>query len=93
MGMRRRIGTEDEPMLLRRLAHPIEHDAGPHRPEPFRRIDLDERLKYFDMSIMTATLQHWPARLVPPPRQVIGAPKRFAVSRDRLRSRPRDRAG
>ena len=32
------------------------------------------RLRYFEQSITTATLQHWPARLVPPPRERIGAP-------------------
>ncbi len=30
--------------------------------------------RYFDMSITTATLQHCPARLVPPPRESSGAP-------------------
>jgi hypothetical protein len=29
--------------------------------------------RYFDQSTTTATLQHWPARLVPPPRDSIGA--------------------
>ena len=29
---------------------------------------------YFDQSMTTATLQHWPARLVPPPRESTGAP-------------------
>ncbi len=29
---------------------------------------------YFVKSNTTATLQHWPARLVPPPRDSIGAP-------------------
>ena len=29
---------------------------------------------YFEKSMTTATLQHWPARLVPPPRERIGAP-------------------
>ncbi len=30
--------------------------------------------RYFDMSMITATLQHWPQRLVPPPRERTGAP-------------------
>src|SRR5437879_4832918 len=29
---------------------------------------------YFDQSITIAALQHWPARLVPPPRESRGAP-------------------
>ena len=29
---------------------------------------------YFEKSRMTATLQHWPARLVPAPRDSTGAP-------------------
>ena len=32
------------------------------------------RFMYFEKSRMTATLQHWPARLVPPPRGSTGAP-------------------
>ena len=32
--------------------------------------------RYFVKSRTTATLQHWPARLVPPPRASSGAPKR-----------------
>jgi hypothetical protein len=32
------------------------------------------RSQYFDQSITTATLHVCPARLVPPPREVIGAP-------------------
>ena len=31
------------------------------------------RARYFEQSSTTATLQHWPARLVPPPRGRIGA--------------------
>ena len=33
------------------------------------------RFRYFEQSNTTATLQHWPARLVPPPRARMGAPK------------------
>ena len=32
------------------------------------------RFRYFEKSMTTATLQHWPARLVPAPRGRIGAP-------------------
>ena len=32
------------------------------------------RLQYFAQSIITAVLVHCPARLVPPPRDTIGAP-------------------
>jgi hypothetical protein len=31
------------------------------------------RFRYFEKSIITATLQHCPARLVPPPREMTGA--------------------
>ena len=33
------------------------------------------RLRYFDQSMTTAVLQHWPARLVPPARERTGAEK------------------
>ncbi len=38
---------------------------------------------YFDQSITMATLQHWPARLVPPPRDSTGAPN-FRAGSNRL---------
>src|SRR5437764_467553 len=40
------------------------------------------RFRYFEQSMTSATLQHWPARLVPPPRMVMGAPKRRAAATD-----------
>ena len=48
------------------------------------------RFMYFEKSMMTATLQHWPARLVPAPRGRIGAPLR-GTPRSR-RPRPLRRA-
>ena len=41
---------------------------------------LTTRFMYFDVSRTTATLQHWPAKLVPPPRARMGAPKLRAIS-------------
>src|SRR5581483_22481 len=37
-------------------------------------------LQYFDQSITTAVFVHWPARLVPPPRDSTGAPHWRATS-------------
>ena len=37
-------------------------------------VDREDWLRYFDKSITTATLQQLPVRLVPPPRERIGAP-------------------
>ena len=41
---------------------------------------------YLEKSITTATLQHWPARLVPVPRPVIGAPSFRHISTARTTS-------
>ena len=73
--VRGRIGSERELMRLGGVAQRIEHDA---------RLDAREsrwtgsisriRFMYFVKSSTTATLQHWPARLVPAPRGRTGAP-------------------
>ncbi len=47
---------------------------------------LTTRLQYFDQSSTTASLVHWPARLVPPPRESTGAAV-LAADRYRLDGR------
>ena len=62
-------GPKVRPCALRRVAQVVEHDARLDARE-LRAPDRSPamRCRYFDMSSTTATLQHWPARLVPPPR-------------------------
>ena len=56
------------------VAQRVEHDAGLDAGELLRRVELQDACMYFEKSRTTATLQHWPARLVPPPRESTGAP-------------------
>ena len=54
--------------------------AGSTRASRFVASISSTRCMYFEKSMTTATLQHCPARLVPPPRDRIGAPNRRAHS-------------
>ena len=68
-------GAEREAVLLGGVAQVVEHDArlDARAPAPSGSSST-MRFRYFDMSRTTATLQHWPARLVPAPRGRMGAP-------------------
>ena len=62
-------GPKVRPCCLGRVAQVVEHAARLHAREacgPGRA--RASRCRYFEKSMTTATLQHWPARLVPPPR-------------------------
>ena len=83
--VRGRVGAEGEVMSLRRVAQVVEHDAGLHARQLLSGSSSTMRFMYFEKSSTTATLQLWPARLVPPPRESTGAPWR-RQSGDRLRS-------
>ena len=76
MVVRRRVGREGQVVLLgRRRAGRRAPTPGCDPRELARRGRSRGRwFRYFEQSITTATLQHWPARLVPPPRERIGAP-------------------
>ena len=54
-------------------AQHIEHRPGSTRANR-RRVELEDAVQVLRQSITTATLQHCPARLVPPPRERMGAP-------------------
>ena len=76
-----RIGAEGQAVLLR--AHRAAHRT--RRPARRGRSDCDAsmsstRLRYFEVSITTATLTHWPFCEVPPPRIRIGASCRRQIS-------------
>ena len=71
----RGVRPEGEFVLLGRAAQEIEHAARLHpRPLVVRGRVRGCLRMYFEKSRTTATLQHWPARLVPPPRPRTGAP-------------------
>ena len=65
---------------------------GSTRAERASRSISSTRFMYFEKSITTATLQHWPARLVPPPRAEDRARRSGGRARPRRRRRRR-RAG
>lgn len=59
-------------MLLRGVAQIVEDRARFDPPELLRRVDFQDAVQIFDMSIMIDTLQHCPQRLMPQPRPVMG---------------------
>ena len=73
--VRRRIGREGKFVLLGLIAQRVQHDS---RLDAGATAALGSssmtECMYFEKSMTTATLQHCPARLVPPPRERIGAP-------------------
>src|SRR5579862_3583209 len=56
---------------LRSSSHTV---PGSTRAQRSRVFTSSTPCMYFDQSSTMATLQHWPARLVPPPRDRTGAP-------------------
>ena len=87
------IGAEGQAVLLRGVAQVVEHDARAGRGRvAARRRSRGCRCRYFEKSITTATLQHWPARLVPPPRERTGAScaRQSSIVVDDVVDRPRD---
>ena len=71
------IGAEGQRVLLGGVAQVVEDAARLHARDacsPDRSRGC--RCRYFEKSMTTATLQHCPARLVPPPRDSTGAPWR-----------------
>jgi len=56
------------------VAEVVEHRPGLDARAAVLGVDLETAFRYLEKSITTATLQHCPARLVPPPRARMGTP-------------------
>ena len=67
--VRRGIGREGEFVLLGFGAQRVEDDSGLDARTRVRRSSSTTPCMYFEKSRTTATLQVWPATLVPPPRE------------------------
>jgi hypothetical protein len=69
-----RIGSESEPVFLGTVAQRVEHESRlDHRSAGVGSIDTTWFICR-EKSMITAALQHCPARLVPPPRDSTGTP-------------------
>ena len=72
--VRRRVGPERQAVRSASPPQVVEHRARLDARRAPRGVELENAVEVREKSSTTATLQHWPARTVPPPRVRTGAP-------------------